>query len=297
MRCEKPVGTGEHRLRQSSTMSALASWSIDASTADAPFLAVMSRLVFLALLIAAGVAGSWLLWRMSRVRSFIDLHPWLPVFHAALWGVIIFFVMRAAFPEASGVRPYTRMGLVALVAIIALPWLRNVFHGLVFALERRYRIGDHLRVGSLEGRVVALGVRAVTLRAADGTEAAVPYSNFAIENVVRLNLDARDTPCELEVKIPPSVSVERAMQLARTAATLTPFASPRCAPDVFLVPERNDLDAIKLRIRGFVFDREHEQRYTSDVIARLSAALRAERERPTGLPGKAGLDGPAPSRV
>lgn len=276
-------------------MSALAFF--DAPGAEAPFLAVMSRLVFLGVLLASGVAGSWLLWRMSRVRSFVDLHPWLPVFHAALWGVIVFFVLRAAFPEASGLRPYTRMGLVALLAIIALPWLRNVFHGLVFALERRYRIGDHLRVGVLEGRVVALGVRAVTLRAADGTEAAVPYSNFAIENVVRLNLDARDTPCEIDVKVPPSVPLDRAMQLARTAATLTPFASPRCAPDVFLVPEHDDLDAIKLRIRGFVFDREHEQRYTSDVIARLQTALRAERDRPATGPSKPKFETPTPSRA
>jgi small-conductance mechanosensitive channel len=278
-------------------MSAFVSWSMEASSGGAPFFAVMSRLVFLALLVAGGVAGSWLLWRMGRVRSFVDLHPWLPVLHAGLWGVIVFFVLRAAFPEASGLRPYTRMGLVALLAIIALPWLRNIFHGLVFALERRYRIGDHLRVGGLEGRVVALGVRAVTLRAADGTEAAVPYSNLAIENVVRLNLDARDTPCEIEVKVPPTVPVERAMQLARTAATLTPFASPRCAPDVFLVPERDDLDAIKLRIRGFVFDREHEQRYTSDVVARLSAALRAERDRTGSVAGKPKLDAPTPSRA
>ena len=280
-------------------MSAFVSWSMamDAATPDTPFLAVMSRLVFLALLIASGVAGSWLLWRMGRVRSFVDLHPWLPVFHAGIWGAIVFFVLRAAFPEASGLRPYTRMGLVALLAIIALPWLRNVFHGLVFALERRYRIGDHLRVGSLEGRVVALGVRAVTLRAADGTEAAVPYTNFAIENVVRLNLDARDTPCEIEVRVPVHVSIERAMQLARTAATLTPFASPRCPPDVFIAPDRDDLDAIKLRIRGFVFDREHEQRYASDVIGRLSAALRAEPGRAAGTPGKPKFDAPAPSRA
>jgi small-conductance mechanosensitive channel len=284
-------------LRQSSTMSAFVSLSIEASSVDAPFLAVMSRLVFLALLIAAGVAASWLFWRMGRVRSFGDLHPWLPVFHAGIWGLIVFFVLRASFPEATGVRPYTRMGLFALLAIIALPWLRNVFHGLVFALERRYRIGDHLRVGALEGRVVALGVRAVTLRAADGTEAAVPYSNFAVENVVRLNLDARDTPCEIEVKLPEHVPIDRAIQHARTAATLTPFASPRCPPDVFIVPDRDDLDAIKLRIRGFVFDREHEQRYTSEVVARLSAALRSERERAMGLAGKARIDGPTPSRA
>lgn len=269
----------------------------DATPADAPFLAVMSRLLFLALLVASGVAASWLLWRMGRVRSFVDLHPWLPVLHAGIWGSIVFFVLRAAFPEASGLRPYTRMGLVALLSLIALPWLRNVFHGLVFALERRYRIGDHLRVGTLEGRVVALGVRAVTLRAADGTEAAVPYSNFAIENVVRLNLDARDTPCEVEVRVPAHVSIERAMQLARTAATLTPFASPRCPPDVFIAPDRDDVEALKLKIRGFVFDREHEQRYASDVIARLSAALRAEPSRAAGLPGKPKFDAPTPSRA
>jgi mechanosensitive ion channel-like protein len=232
--------------------------------------------LYLAVLLAGGVAGSWLLWRVGRVRAFAEVHPWLPVLHAGLWGLIVFFLLRAAFPEASGVRPYTRMGLVALLGIIALPWLRNVFHGLVFALERRYRIGDYLRTAGIEGRVIALGVRAVTLRAADGTEAAVPYTNLANENVVRLNIGARDTPCELEIELPPSVSLERGIALARAAATLTPLASPRRAPEVFLAHDGADGEHARLRIRGYVFDREHEQRYTSDVLARLQTALRSE---------------------
>lgn len=245
-------------------------------TTSLPLVEVIARLLYLAVLLAGGVAGSWLLWRVGRVRAFAEVHPWLPVLHAGLWGLIVFFLLRSAFPEATGLRPYTRMGLVALLGIIALPWLRNVFHGLVFALERRYRIGDYLRTGTIEGRVVALGVRAVTLRAADGTEAAVPYTNLAIENVVRLNLGARDTPCEIEVELPPAVSLERGLVLARTAASLTPLASPRRAPEVFISSDDPAGARVRLRIRGYVFDREHEQRYTSDVLARLQAALRAE---------------------
>ncbi|MFO0634642.1 MAG: hypothetical protein U0168_17500 [Nannocystaceae bacterium] len=62
----------------------------------------------------------------------------------------------------------------------------------------------------------------------------------------------------------------------RLATSLSPFASPRCPPEVFVIAEEGDLTRVVLRVRGYVFDREHELRFTSDVIARLRADLRAD---------------------
>jgi hypothetical protein len=64
----------------------------------------------------------------------------------------------------------------------------------------------------------------------------------------------------------PRVAVER----ARIAAALSPFAAPRCAPQVLLATD-GPPGVLRLRVRGFVFDREHAPRFRSDVSARFLA--------------------------
>lgn len=241
-------------------------------------LASLLPLLYVGGLLTAGVAVSLLLRRISTVGAFRQLHPWIPLLHIAVWGPIVFVLEGRLVPDFDGPRALGRaLGLVVL-AIAALPWLRNVFHGLVFALELRYHIGDDLQVGQVKGRIVALGVRALTLRAPDGTDAIVPYERFTSETVVRLNVVARDTPCELEVEIPADLDPARAAMLARQAAALSRFASPRVPPEVYLAPLGSSVTRLVLRIRGFLFDREHEERYRSDVVERLHASFIAAQD-------------------
>ncbi len=240
-------------------------------------LASVLPVLYLGGLLTAGVAVSLLLRRISTVGGLRQLHPWIPLLHIAMWAPIVFILEGRLVPDFTGPRALGRgLGLVVL-AIAALPWLRNVFHGLVFALELRYHLGDDLQVGAVKGRVVAVGVRAITLRAPDGTDAVVPYERLTTETVIRLNLVARDTPCEIEVEIPAARAPARAVELARQAAALSRFASPRVPPEVYLAPRSGSVTRLVLRIRGFLFDREHEERYRSDVVERLHSAFLAAR--------------------
>ncbi len=238
-------------------------------------------------LISAGVAASWLLRRLAAAGALRQLHPWIPVLNVAVWGPIVFVLESRLIPDFDGPRALSRAIVLVVLAFAALPWLRSVFHGLVFALELRYRIGDDLQIGATKGRIVALGVRALTLRAPDGTDAVIPYDRITGETVIRLNLVARDTPCELEVLIPGELPVARAVELARQAAALSRFASPRCSPEVFLAPRDGRITELSLRIRGFLFDREHEERYRSDVTERLHSTFLAERSAYLGSPPQA----------
>lgn len=239
-------------------------------------------------LLTAGLAVSLLLRRVQRITAFRQLHAWIPVLHVAVWAPILFVLEGRLVPDFDGPRALGRSIGLLILAIAALPWLRSVFHGLVFALELRYHLGDDLQVGAIKGRVVALGVRALTLRAPDGTDATVPYERLASETVIRLNLEARDTPCELELEVPAHISPARAVELARQASALSRFASPRCSPEVFLGPRNGRVTELVLRIRGYLFDREHEERYRSDVVERLHSAFAAELARsPLAAPASA----------
>lgn len=253
----------------------------------------------LALLTATALGLSWLLQRLGRTRAFVVVWRWIPILHVLLWALVVAVWLRRLIPD-EGLHGLAGAVLVGIVAIAALPWLRDLFHAVVFGLENRYRLGDDLRVGEVEGRLSAVGPRAIVLRALDGTEITIPHATLAKHNVVRLNLEVRDAPCELLLHAPlvddPRALVER----ARIAAALSPYASPRCAPQVLLAPDAPP-GLLRLRVRGFVFDREHAPRFRSDVSARfLAEAATADAGgtgRRLGEALDAGEPAPAPAVV
>jgi hypothetical protein len=240
------------------------------------FVASVLPALYIGGLLAVGVAASLLLLRVARVQAFRRIHPWLPLAHLAVWIPILAVVEGRMIPDLDGPRALGRALAFVVLAVAGLPWLRSVFHGVVFTLEGRFGLGDDLQVGNVKGRIVRVGLRAITLRAPDGTDAVVPYERLAADTVIRLNLAARDTPCDLEVEVPPHLPPPRAAELARQAAALSRFASPRCPPEVFFAPRTGRVNELVLRVRGYLFDREHEERYRSDLAVRLHAAFAAE---------------------
>lgn len=228
-------------------------------------LADVPSLVFLAIVTGLGVGASLLLQSIGRTRVLAPLHRFVLVVHVGVWASVVAVWLRRVIPgeEVHGI---ARGVALLVVAIAALPWLRNLFHAVVFRLANRYRVGDDLQVGAVEGRLVGFGAGVVLLRMGDGTEVAIPHTRLAEHVVVRRSPDLRDAPCELVLPAPPGVALETAARLARTAAALCPYAAPRRAPEVYVV---TDEPGVRLRLRGFVFDREHEQRYRSDVGTRF----------------------------
>jgi hypothetical protein len=251
--------------------------AIDPLSASKSLLASLLPVLYVGGLVVAGLVVSFILRRMSAVAAFRQLHPWIPLLHLAVWLPLAWLLQSRLMPALEGPTALTRGLLLGVLLVAALPWLRCVVLGVVFALEARYKLGDDLRVGAVEGRLVGVGLRAITLRGPDGTDATIPYDRLAGETVVRLNLRAHDTPCELVVDVPPGLAPTRAVELARQAAALSRFASPRCPPEVYLAPREHDALALRLHVRGFLFDHEHDERFRSDLVERLHAAFLAER--------------------
>lgn len=246
------------------------------------FVASVLPVLYIGGLLAAGVAVSLLLLRVARVAAFRRVHRLVPLLQLAVWGPIVGLLMQRFVPDVDGPRALGRGLVLVVLAAAALPWLRSVFHGVVFALEGRHRIGDDVHVAGVKGRIVGVGLRALTVRAPDGTDAEIPYDRLARETIIHLNLAARDTSCELEVEVPEGVAPARAAELARQAAALSRFASPRVPPEVFFVPQDGRVHTLRLRVRGYLFDREHEERYRSDLALRLHTAFAAEIAGPPG---------------
>jgi small-conductance mechanosensitive channel len=191
----------------------------------------------------------------------------------AAWVVVGFRVGLVLLAGQSVLEVAARAVLLAALVVAAMPLLRDLLTGVALALEHRHRIGDEVRLGEHEGRIVAFGIRGVLLRRSNGTETSIPNRTFAAGPVVRLDLETggHDAPVTLELELPAGLDLDVARRRLLDAALLSPFAAPGKRPEVFAVAdERGNL---RLRLRAHVFDRAHEERYRGDVV--LRAALNA----------------------
>jgi small-conductance mechanosensitive channel len=73
----------------------------------------------------------------------------------------------------------TLSAIVALVVSLAISTvIGNVLSGLILIRDRVLRLGDHIKVGGVEGSVVQLGLVTVWLRLDDGSLATISNSNL-----------------------------------------------------------------------------------------------------------------------
>ena len=232
---------------------------------------LMLTLLFLVL---AGLA-SWGLGRIAKLPGLRHLRRWFELARVIIWASI---TLEVAFTISRMVTDnWLLVGLLllALVAMAGFDWLRNISAGLALAFERRFEVGDVVRYQDVEGELTEMGIRAVTLRAADGTFHQIPNVNFTSASVTNLQAEG-EAACEIVVSVPAGVSPQRAAKLAREAAFLTPLASPRHRPEAFLDVGDPASTNVELRVRGFAFDPAHREHYRSDVVARIHDMLRIE---------------------
>ncbi|MCB9705239.1 MAG: mechanosensitive ion channel family protein [Myxococcales bacterium] len=228
-------------------------------------------LVGLALATAAALALSAILRRLGRARALRSLHPALPALQVLIWGALVVRALTTLVAPLGGGPLVVAALALALAGLATTPLLRDVAAGLALASERRWGAGDDVRVAGIEGRVLAVGVRSLRLADGAGREHAIPYAAIQRRPVVALSRGSLDAPCEFTLHVPRDMDTARADAAARQAAILSPFASPRRRPEVRFEIAADG--ALALHLRGFVFDREHVERYRSDVSARLHAAF------------------------
>jgi small-conductance mechanosensitive channel len=75
-------------------------------------------------------------------------------------------------------------GALAIAAGFGLQTLlKNLVSGVMLLIERPLRLGDLVEVDGIRGRVTEIGIRASTIRSADGIESMIPNSRFLEGNM------------------------------------------------------------------------------------------------------------------
>ena len=106
---------------------------------------------------------------------------------AVLIAVLIVLDMRGVNLTAA----LTGLGIGGLaIAFAAQKTLENLFGGIMIISDRPIRIGDHCKVGLIEGNVLDIGLRSTRIRTLDRTIVTIPNGQLSIMNVE--NFTVRD---------------------------------------------------------------------------------------------------------
>jgi hypothetical protein len=162
------------------------------------------------------------------------------------------------------------LGWAVLGAALALGWsaqevLRDVVAGLGLGGERGLTPGAWAEGPGFSGAVIRRGLRATTLRAADGSRVVVPHRALAAATLA--SLPPGGPPCRVVVDLPPNTSPGKVRRAVHRAVAGSPWVVQADPP-----PSASPLTDGRWEITVPVLG----QRWTADVLATLPERLRAE---------------------
>jgi small-conductance mechanosensitive channel len=148
----------------------------------------------------------------------------------------------------------------------------NFVSGLILLLERRLHVGDAVQLGTLEGRIREIGIRASTIRTWDGAEVIVPNAALTSERVTNWTLSDTLRRVTLEVGVAYSADPRSVLEMLRSVASAHPQAVSDPAPLVLCTGFGDS--ALKFELR--VFTRvDDAPSFLSDLAIAVHAALSA----------------------
>jgi small-conductance mechanosensitive channel/CRP-like cAMP-binding protein len=190
-----------------------------------------------------------------RVDRVPDRFPSI-VQDALTYGIFLLiatFVMREKFLTTSAVS--------AVVLGFALQdTLGNMFAGLAIQVDKPFRVGHWIAVGSMEGLVSQITWRATKLRTKTGNFVVVPNSVMGKEPITNYSEPATPTRLQLEVGVSYNAAPNDVKQAIHEVLAAEPLVLNAPTPDVLLSDFGNS--AIVYRVRFWVDD------YSRDEVVR-----------------------------
>lgn len=226
--------------------------------------------VSILLVLGLAMLVSYAIFRFAQLRIAERVKRWAPFGHVFIWLTALLACGTIAIRRSSTEWMIFGAFMVGLGLLLNLNWLRSIFAGVTLTLEHHLEIGDSVRIGDLEGDIIHFGLRATRIRAVDGTLHDIPNVQLLTEEIANLSGDGSDSACRIQVTAPDHLSIEEARAMALQAALLSPMASPRHRPEIFLNEPLHGELTPDILIRGYAFDPNYQDHFRSDVLKRLT---------------------------
>jgi small-conductance mechanosensitive channel len=161
--------------------------------------------------------------------------------------------------------------------------VNNFVSGLILLYERPIQVGDVLAVGTLEGRVLRIGIRSSTLATFDGAEVIVPNATLIATNVVNWTLSDRYRRVQIAIGASYGSDPRVVLEILSKVA--------RAHPEVLASPEPHALfmgfgdSSLNFELRFWTPEYDSYLRVGSELRTTIFAAFR-----------EAGIEIPFPQR-
>jgi small-conductance mechanosensitive channel len=185
--------------------------------------------------------------------------------------------------------------VVSIVIGLALQeTLGNFFSGMVMHASRPFAVGDWVGMGELEGRVVDMSWRAVTIRTSDDDDVIVPNGSVARDQIINYHSPSPASARSVEVGLDYDIAPEQATAVLKAAAQEADGVLVDPAPVVYLkqfgdssilyrikfwIDKPASHNSIEHRVRSNAWYRLRQHGFSIPFPIRMVEHVRPERKR------------------
>ena len=149
--------------------------------------------------------------------------------------------------------------------------VNNFVSGLILIFERPIQPGDAIEVGTTQGRVRDIGMRATRIRTFDGADVVVPNGTLLSERLTNWTLMDRSRRLEIKLGVAYGSDPKKVMALLTDCAAHT--AGIASAPAVTALFDGFGASSLDFTLRAWTHDYDNWTVIRSDLVTRIHAAL------------------------
>lgn len=157
--------------------------------------------------------------------------------------------------------------------------VNNFVSSIIVLFERPIKIGDLVQVGTQQGTVRQIGIRATIIRSSDGSDVIIPNGKLISDPVTNWTLMSHQRQLQIEVVTPvKGVDADKVISLIEQAALDTKEISKSPLPTAVL--ESFAANQLRFEVRAWTDEHQNVRRVRSNLAVAISQTM-AKNEIPT----------------
>lgn len=190
----------------------------------------------------------------------------LPIVKIVSWLIVSYIIIRGIFnpPIESLIAFGASIGVA--VGFAAQDLLKNVFGGFVILIDRPFKVGDKIEVGSVYGEVLDMSLRSTRIQTADDSLVTLPNGELLNQPISNANSGESNCQVVAEIYLPITIDTVKVREIAMEAAQTSKFvylAKPIAV--LFFNEIKHDKLCYKMRLKAYVMDIRYEFLFKSEM--------------------------------
>jgi small-conductance mechanosensitive channel len=232
-------------------------------------------IVLLATMVAARWVADWArsaLWRMKAPTNAIGPFSSIARISVLVLGSMV--VLQVLGLSQAVFSAIASLGVVGLIVSFALQDITKQFAcGVLLLLGRPFEIGDYIKVGAHEGRVVELQLRVTILRTDDGDEVLIPNADVYTSTLVNTSR-AHARRYSVQLPLPAQADSEALRETLRTTIAAVPGVLAE--PPTLVTYTKHDANVVALVAYYWIATANEQAPAVVSAVIAATNALRTD---------------------